>query len=200
MTSRWLLAALLLFAVPAWAQDESMIPTGTAESNNNSCSTANAHTTCDDDPDSPGADWCTASTCAANPTNATSWRFTFNTPATAPSFGTNAQTFDAYVKSCASGGTDASCTLDLYCNGSLVTTGPTVHTVSSSTGVKISQTHTLVGGGTCATDGSDVELRVTCTATGGTPSARRTVDLNAVEWDVTYASAGDQMMLIGRRE
>jgi hypothetical protein len=180
---RYLAATLAAFliATPLAAQDQVLPPTGTGESAQNSCTTSTAHGTCDEGVPG-GGDWCTASTCAANPTNSTSWRFSFDTPSSAPSFGADAQTLAAYVRSCATNGTNPTCRLDLYCAGALVETGAEQ---AVSTAATITETVTLTGA--CASDGSDVEARVVCTASGGTPSSRRTGELDAVEWRVTFA-------------
>jgi hypothetical protein len=173
--------AAFLVAAPLAAQDQVVPPTGTAESAQNSCTTSTAHGTCDEGVPG-GGDWCTASTCAASPTNSTSWRFSFDTPSSPPSFGADAQTLAAYVRSCAANGTNPTCRLDLYCAGALVETGAEQ---AVSTAATITETVTLTGA--CASDGSDVEARVVCTASGGTPSGRRTGELDAVEWRVTFA-------------
>jgi hypothetical protein len=176
-----LLLAAFLIATPLAAQDQVLPPTGTGESVANSCLIAVAHLTCDEGVPG-GGDWCTASTCAANPTNSTSWRFNFFTPSSSPSLATNAQTLAAYVRSCAAGGSNPTCRLDLYCAGALVQTGSEQ---AVSTAATITQSVTITGA--CASDGSDVEARVVCTVSGGTPSGRRTGELDAVEWRVTFA-------------
>lgn len=190
----FLVGILLALAGPMLAQDEVLSPDGTVESISNSCTTGNAHTTLDDDPDSPGGDWCTSSTCAGNPTNDTAWRLTFGTPGTNPSTATDAQTFAAYVRSCQSGGTDPTCRLDLYCNGSLVESGSD-QAITSATGQLITELVTF-NAGSCASDGSDAEVRLYCTASGGSPSGRRTGEADAVEWRVTYASAMSRRVIV----
>lgn len=189
MMQRVLITCAVLLGVTGTlhAQDETLVPTGATESANNDCTTGTAPGTLDEGV-SGGGDYCTSTTCAANPTNDTSWTLTFDTPAENPSTDTNAQSFAATVKSCASGGTDPTCRLDLYCNGSLVESGSD-QTISSSSGQDIGETFTF-DDGSCDPTGADLELRVYCTASGGTPSGRRTGDLDAVVVAITYATAG----------
>lgn len=191
------LAALALVAClfPAWARaaDQTLAPDGCGESANNTCSTATAPGTLDEGVSTPGGDWCAASGCGSGAVN-TAWRMLFPTPTNPPSSTTDAQTFRIYARKCSAGGADPSVRMDLYCNGVLVESGDE-QTVTSETGQVFSElvTFTAVS---CAANGSDVEVRVVGTASGGTPSGRRSVGVDAVEWQVTWAAAGGKKMLI----
>lgn len=178
---RRVLPVLLLVALPAWAED--VRPNGTSTSSANSCSTATAHTTTDDDPNTPGGDWCTDSTCGDNA--AATWLMQFATPTGgSPTSGADEQAFAVYVRKCRSASGNPTCTLNVYCNGSLITTGGS-QSITSTTGQLLTQAFTFSG--SCASDGSDMEIQVACAGSGGSPSARNEVDLDAAEWRASVA-------------
>lgn len=167
-----------------------VIPDATASVSNSDCTTGNAHTTMDDDPDSPGGDWCNAT---ADDTDHTI-RVNMATPLGNPVGTTDAQTFKIYVRKSATGGGDPDVELDLYCNGSLVEAG-TAQAVTSTTGQLITELVTF-NSGSCAIDGSDVEILITCSRSGGAPSSRRSCDFDAVEWVSDYSEAGAKRAVI----
>jgi len=129
-------------------------------------------TTIDEDPDSPSGDWAVAASNTADPTV----RVSFPTPAHAPYSGQGI-TVDIYVRK--NGGTGTpTVQIDLYESGSLVLSG-SAQDVTSGTGQKLSQLFT--GWGTLSDPtGAGLEALITVTHAGGGPSARASVDLDAV--------------------
>jgi len=184
-------ALLVLCALPAWAED--VRPNGTTTSSANSCTTANAHTTTDDDPDAPAGDWCTDSNCGNN--TAATWLMQFDSPVGGnPTSGTDDQALAVYVRKCRSASGTPSCALNVYCNGSLVTSGSS-QDVTSTTGQLLTQAFTF-SGGSCASDGSDLEIQVVCSQSGGSPSSRNEVDLDAAEWRASVAAPSARRVFI----
>jgi len=166
------------------AGTEDVIPNATATETNTTCTTANAHTTLDDDPDAPGGDWCSADSDGVTVTIRTNMA----TPVDSDPVSTasEAQKVDVYVRgSKASGNGTPTLQIDYYCNGSLVESD-TSNTVNSGTGEKLSATFTHTGA--CASDGSDVEILIQCAPNGGVPN-EKTCDFDAVEWEATTAVA-----------
>ncbi len=157
--------------------------------------TRNAYLTLDDDPDSPGGDWCTADT------NNTSWTFTFtfDTPASALDTSTDAQVIDYYVRQFDEAQTgeptvqmtiyDGVACADIHEAGT-----PTTITAAGYP-AKITDTWTAAGISAAA----DVCVQVTCTKTGGAGGVRNSCDIDAIEWDVTYSAATGTTMVIGER-
>lgn len=173
--------------------------TDVASDNGTSCNSAVA-TTIDDDPDSPGGDWCTADVCDSSSVATWSFRVGFSTPTNNPSTATDAQTFAFYTRRCnATAGNGApTITVDYYCNSTQVEAG--VAKDSSTTGSLHTDVYTH-NTGSCAADGSDVEAHIVNTPyTSGSPGGRKSSDFDAIEWRVTWASATRRFMNIGYDE
>jgi len=132
-----------------------------------------------DDPDSPDANWLTY---IANNLD-TICRVSFPTPTGNPTVGADLQQFKIWVrKRPGTGIPDVS--IDLYENGVLVANVMAATNVTSSTGQLFSATWNASLLGTA--DGSLVECRIFGEWSNGGPSARCTVEVGAVEWNVTY--------------
>ncbi len=169
-------------ALPVAAQDETLEPNATSAETNSDCTTSNAHTRLSDNSDSTLCD-------GGDGSGAESYiiRVDFPTPASNPSTSGNDQEFQCRVQKSSTGGSSPTVVLSLYCNDVLVETGSSQF-VSSTTPVEVSQLVTF-STGSCASDGSDVELQLDIARTGGSPSGRRSIDSIDCDWDVTYAAA-----------
>ena len=198
-----LTAALLLVAVAAHTdgyvdtlsilagssaapENETLVPESTVTSTNNSCTTSTAHGTVDEDVDSPGTDRCTATTCGGSGTTQGLWEFDFPSPTGNL---TGNQVFRTIVRQCTTGGTASTCTIEVV-DGDGVECSSGAQAVSNSgSDLELSYTWTLAsctGINGIAASGAAVRLRITCPSSGGSPSSRRTADLNTVNWDATY--------------
>jgi len=137
----------------------------------------------DEDPDSPDANWMVAT---GNNVNI-SVRTSFPTPTGNPTVGADLQEFKAWVRQYDEnqGGTP-DCRLELWEDGVLVRAGS--DTPVPDGGLLISFTWNANELGTA--DGSLVECNVVGTKSGGAPANRNTVDVGAVEWNVTYDAGG----------
>lgn len=166
----------------ALAATEDVRPNATAAEEAGSCTTSDAHTTMDDDVEGGGdSSLCTAST----PTSSHDIRLNFATPSGNPTTGTNAQTFKLLaINSQTSGNGVATAALDFYCNGVLIEAGANQNLGDTLT--TITETFTF-DAGSCATDGSDVEVLIDCLAdnNGGT-SNDTSCNYEAVEWVADY--------------
>lgn len=179
---RFLLALVLLcvFALLLWADTERQPPDAIlAQSGFSSC----AVTDIDDDPDSPDGLWCTAT---GNNVN-TDIRTSFPTPAGNPTVGANLQEFKTWVRQFdeAQTGTPTA-RIELWENGVLVRAGSNASVPDG--GLLIS--FTWNANELATADGSLVECKVVGTKTGGSPSARNSVEVGAVEWNVDYTVGG----------
>lgn len=186
------LPLLLLLAAPAWGAED-VDPDGTIAYSNETCTTT-SHSTLNEDPDTPGGDWCDSVDDGTN----TLWHLNMATPTGNPTTTSEGQTFAVYVKKCCvAGGTNPTISLDLYCGGVLVENNGT-SSVTSETGELITQTFTF--GGVCTSDGSDVEVYIDCQRSGGSGANRRSCSVDAVEWiaDVAAASTRSRAHVIGR--
>lgn len=133
----------------------------------------------DEDPDSPDGNWMVAT---GNNVN-TDVRTSFATPTGNPTVGVDLQEFKAYVRQYDENQTGTpDCRLELWENGVLVRAGS--DTPVPDGGLLISFTWNANELGTA--DGSLVECKIVGTKSGGAPGARNTVDMGAVEWNVTY--------------
>lgn len=130
----------------------------------------------DDDPDSPDADWLTAS---GNNVD-TDVRVSFAAPADPPTTGAGLQEFRARVRQFDEGqsGTPTA-RLELWENGALVRAGSDASVPDG--GLTLAFTWDAAELGTA--DGSLVECKVVGTKSGGSPSTRNTVEVGAVEWN-----------------
>lgn len=184
-TGSWIAALLVVTGIVVMALGASadVRPDATATEAGGSCTTANAHTNMDDDVDSGGdGNVCTADSNSANH----DIRIQFASPLGDPVTGTNAQTFKVLAKRNATGGNGSpTVALDFYCSGSLVEAGSD-QTMTDSY-ASYSETFTF-STGSCANDGSDVEVFIDCTTDGGGPN-KRSCSYEAVEWVSDYSSA-----------
>jgi len=137
-----------------------------------------------DDPDSPDSNWLTYISNNAD----TVCHVSFPTPTGFPTQGAGLQQFKIWVRKQPGTGTPT-VRIDLYENGVLVANVMAATDVTSSTGQLFSGTWdaSLLG----VADGSLVECYIYGTKTGGAPAARATVEIGAVEWNVTYSTGGE---------
>lgn len=126
-----------------------------------------------DDPDAPDSSWLTA---ASN--NADSIvRVSFSTP---PGDLTGTQEFRVLVRRINGQTGTPLCRVELYSAGVLVSTPVADTSVVSVTGVVLAGTFTATG------TGADIECRVYGTKSGGSPGARNTIEVGAIEWNASY--------------
>lgn len=175
---RALLILALLLSSPALAQRvEAVRPDSTEAENGTDCTTSNAHTTLDDDPDAPDANWCAASTCGSGSVN-TVVDLTMGNPTISPMTSAGSlHVMRAWVRKCGTGGSNPTCRLDAYEDETLRTTGST-DTITSDSGQFVVETFEMSGW--TDTTGDLLEVRVVC-VTAGTGAAKRTADIGAVE-------------------
>ncbi len=170
------LASMLGLATLIQAANVDVRPDATASVTASSCTTGTAHTSLDEDVD--GAADGVQCTATANSSNH-DIRLQFATPASAPSNATNAQVFAFRAKRNATGGNgNPTAAADYYCNGSLVAAGSAQ--VLTDTYDIYTQTFTF-NTGSCASDGSDVEVLLNCTTNGGGAN-QRSCSYESVEW------------------
>jgi hypothetical protein len=115
----------------------------------------------------------------------TSCHVSFPTPTGDPTVGTDLQNFKLYVRrSTTSGGNDPTITVSLFENGSFNTELLTAQSVTSLTGetITVPWNASLLS----TASGINVELFADGNRSGGGPTARRTVEFDAVEWNVEY--------------
>jgi len=135
-----------------------------------------------DDPDFPDGNWLTYITNNVD----TVCRVSFPTPTGNPTQGAGLQEFKIWIRRQPGTGIP-SCRIDLYENGALVTSG-TLTAVNSNSGEL--KTFTWDASALSNADGSLVECYIFGDAAGGAPGARCTVEVGAVEWNVTYTPPG----------
>ena len=194
-----LIAVLLLVAVPAFAQDQSLAPTGenndatVGVGNDTDCSVtfcdaAACDDEVDDDPASPDA------LELVTDTNNAIIIFTFPTPSANPSTAAGAQNVDVNFTrtlDCveSSDGTDPVFSLTLYCSGVSKLAITTNQAITAEDERDSTNTFTYTTDGDCDAAGVNVEIGVTLGKGGGGGSLRR-ASLNAIEWEVTHVAAG----------
>lgn len=204
---RWLLALLLLVAAPAWAQDQELTPDGENNPTDvfaDNCTTACNATTCNTDVDEPFA----SSDDVENKsiTNNATILYDFPTPSANPDTGTNQQSIDIEVSRCdddagcteRTGGTDPTYTVEVYCNGSALTTPQVIQSAVAVTGLDQTATNVTFTFDTtdCAADGSDLQMLYTFGQSSGSPANRNWPCIDVIEWNVTHASGGPTPVLI----
>ncbi len=141
------------------------------------------HTAVDDDPDSPGGDWRTASSNNSTSTAAHG----FGTPTGSPNTGSGLQNFKIYARLTANA---TSCTYNVYLSesGTRLNGGSSIATgsLTSASGqlITASWDATLLG----TADGSLVECEFVVTKSGGSPGNRTTGEVDAIEWNVDYSA------------
>jgi hypothetical protein len=185
---RWLVIALPLLAGPAFSQSVET-PNATASVDLSTCTTANAHTTLDDDPDSPGGDWCNAS--ADNSAHAIVNNYT--DPSITLDNATDAQEIALYVKASNPGGTSPQVSLNIYdgANCADLHESGTLQTVTSESGQLLTQSWTSAG----ISGSADVCVQILCSAVGGSPAIRNSCDYDAVEWRAAEAAGASRRRL-----
>lgn len=189
MTTTRLLLILLLLAAPL-AAEEIRPDTGVnaVAVVNNDCTVSTAHGTLDDDPQSPGSDWCNATT-----NEDTSIHVRFNSPSGDLDTGTDAQVFRVYIRkdtATAPGSGNPTIALDAYDNGVLYDQDESTGTVTSDSGELYTETWTCL-----ICNGPTIEVFMDCQEAGGGPN-QRSCDFESVEWDAAL-STGERMMIIG---
>ena len=141
-----------------------------------------AFTVIDEDPDSSGTDFLTSS---GNNVN-TDCRVSFPTPTGNPTVGTGLQEFRIQVREHDTGQTGTpDGRIELWENGSLVRAGSDVPITTQDQVIAFTWNANELG----TADGSLVECKFVGTKSGGSPGARNTTELGAVEWNVEYTSA-----------
>ena len=143
-----------------------------------------------DDPDSPDANWLIASGNSVN----VDVRVTLPSPTGNPTVGADLQEFKAWIRQYDEGQSGTpDVRLELWENGALVRAGSDESVTIS--GHMITFTWDADELGTVAV--SLVECQIVGTKSGGSPSKRNTVDIGAVEWNVTYSEGGGDSSPIG---
>ena len=138
-----------------------------------------AVTAIDEDPDSADASWLTA----PGSNNATAVRVSFPTPSGPLTTGAGVQNFRVQVRKTAHS-TNPTCTIELYENGTLISTLVSGTAVSSTTGTVIQATWDATG-----RTASQIECRVSGTVGGGSPGNRASLEVGAIEWNATYSTS-----------
>jgi len=139
--------------------------------------------TIQDDPDAPDGQWMVAT---GNNVN-TQVRTSFPTPTGNPTVGADLQEFKVWVRQFDETQTGTpNCRLELFENGGLIRAGS--DTPVPDGGLLLS--FTWNANEIATADGSLVECNVFGTAVGGAPGARNTVEVGALEWNVTYSVGG----------
>ena len=179
---------LALLSLPAFAQDETMKPDTTNASNDGTTCDSVVHSVIDDDPDSPGNDWCVADD------DASTWDFmvTMENPTDTLDATTDAQVIDFYVRNFdENADNDPTIRIEIYdtttvaCDTLHQTLGTTTLT-DAGFPAKITETWTAAG----ISGSADICVKVICTKAAGGPGARNSCDIDALEWDVTHAAGG----------
>jgi len=141
-----------------------------------------AVTDIDERPASYDANWFVAS---GNNTNTDAY-VSFGTPTGSPTVGADLQSFVAAVREYDTGQSGTpTCRLELWENGTIVRAGSDIDVTSQGQQITFTWNASELG----TADGSLVECKIINTKTGGAPSSRNTVDIGAVEWQVTYTAA-----------
>jgi len=131
-----------------------------------------AVTAIDEDPDSPDGDWLTAPGSNTN----TVCRTSFPTPTGTLVTGAGEQTFKAWVRK-TNHSTNPTCVVQLYENGSLISTVVASTTISSTTGQMLTGTWDATG-----RTAANIECRVAGTVGGGGAGNRASVEVGAIRW------------------
>jgi hypothetical protein len=144
---------------------------------------AGAYTDVDEDPDSPDGLWLIASGNNAN----TAVLASLPTPTGNPTVGADLQEFRVLVRQFDEGQTGTpQARIELWENGVLVRAGSNTDVPDGGVVLSLTWNANEIATG----NGSLVECNVVGTKTGGKSSARNTVEVGAIEWNVTYTEAG----------
>lgn len=143
--------------------------------------TAGTVTDIDEDPDTPDANWLNV---AGASNVSTSVRVSFPSPSDSLSNGAGLQEFRVQVRK-TSQSTNPTCVVELYENGSLVST------VVSSTTISATDPGSVLSGTWDSTGrtASLIECNVVGTVGGGSPGNRASVEVGAIEWNATIGSS-----------
>lgn len=186
--------AASLFAGPLLAQDQAPDATVAINESQNDCTAGGgarpAHTIMDDDPQSPGSDWCAMDNSPAVNNVIT---LGFTDPSCTLDTTTNAQTFRLYVRRDAlngSGGNDPAVQLNAYDNGVLIETGAS-NTVTNLAGELFTEAWT-----SNTTSSGAIEVQVDCSRSGGSPGSRRSCDFESVEWGAACVVGGGSRRVV----
>jgi len=179
---RWLALVLILLAGPALA-DSQQQPNGTTVASNSSCTTSTAHGTLDDDPDSPGGDWC-------DPTSSSAAHhiiMNLTDPTVALDNTTDAQVFAIYLKESHGGSRQARVRLDILdgTNCADLHESGVAQDITPSSGVLLTEAWTSTG----VSAKEDICIEIVCLPAGGAPSRRDSCAYDAVEWRVKESAA-----------
>lgn len=180
---------ILFIAIPLailFAATESQAPLSLTSTTN----LDGAVTDIDEDPDSPDGNWMACN--AGNNVN-TAITVDFNAPTGNPTVGADLQEFKAWVRQYDEGQTGTpDVRIELWENGGFVRAGSNESVTTSGHMI----TFTWNANELATPDGSQVEMRVIGTASGGAPAVRNTVDMGAVEWNVDYTAGGGRRIMI----
>jgi hypothetical protein len=183
-----LLALLILLPSLAMAQSVET-PNDTSAVANTPCTTdpsTGAHSIIDDDPDSPGGDWCVSDSNNVNP----SWTVNMTDPSITLDDTTDAQVIAVYVREFqVDQGGDPDIRVDIYDGtdcADLHETGADQTITDNHAGTLLTESWTSAGISAAA----DVCVSVVCSKSGGSPGNRQSCDVDAVEWRAAEAAGG----------
>lgn len=135
----------------------------------------------DDDPDSPDGNWLTAS---GNNVD-TAVLASFPTPSGNPTVGADLQEFRVLVRQYDEGQSGTpNARIELWENGGMIRAGSDTPVPQGGTVLSFTWNANEIS----TADGSQVECYVYGTKAGGSPSARNTVEVGAIEWNVDYTA------------
>lgn len=156
---------------PAGGTPETLSPTAIETQTN----LTGAVTTVDEDPDSPGGDWMTAT----DGSSSTLLRVSFDTPADAPTTGAGLQEFKAWVRETGNGSGTPTLTVAVRETGGGTNLASTTCLIDTA-GELCSLTWDASILGT--SDGSAVEAYLDCPDNGGGPN-QDSCEIDAIEWN-----------------
>lgn len=182
---RWAPAIICLFCcAAALADSEELRPTSTRSVTNSTCTTSNAHTQLDEDfTDATDGDGLTcletASTCGTNSMAEHQIQMALGDPSQPLTDGADLQDFRVIAKLCATGGNAPFFGVDVY----------ELTTLQLDDDTGSCGDNWAIGGTTwnanIVTVDNDVEVGLDASASGGSPSGRRTCVYDAMEWVAT---------------
>ncbi len=180
---------------PLSAQD--VRPDSTISTVGTDCTTGNAHTRLSDDPDDT---WDEGNDCVDTTCTESSDTFPFvgtlALPSGNPTTGTDDQVMAVRARKCDDGQSGTpELKIDIECNGTAHEDGVNQNILwNAGEGTLVTEAWTF--GGSCATDGSDVEIEIECDSAGGGPTARVGCDLHGAEWRSSVTVAGVRRVVV----